>query len=54
MRKSRVWEGEAPAEPKATAGRRPPEAYLQPPADSELKLALGSAGASPSQPVQRI
>lgn len=33
-------EGDAPAEPKTTAGRRPPEA--------EPKLDSGSAGASPS------
>jgi len=33
-------EGDAPAEPKSTAGRRPPEA--------EPKLDSGSAGASPS------
>ncbi len=43
------WEGEAPAEPNTTGGRRPPEARAMPPADAELKLVLGSAGASPSQ-----
>ncbi len=45
--KASLGEGEAPAEPETTAGRRPPEA-LKPPADTELKLVSGSAGASPS------
>ncbi len=50
-----IREGEAPAEPDATAGRSPPEALISlkwPPADAELKLVLGSAGVSPSQPVR--
>ena len=40
-------QGEAPAEASTTAGRRPPEAAIpeQPPADTELKLVFGSAGA---------
>ena len=51
-----VWEGEAPAEPKATAGRSPPEALMSlkmPAADAELQLVSGSAGASPSRHANR-
>lgn len=42
-------EGEAPAEPKRALARRPPEASSGPPADADLVVGLGSAGASPSR-----
>jgi len=49
-----MWEGEAPAEPETTAGRATAGGNLPliwPPAVAELKLVLGSAGASPSHPL---
>ncbi len=46
--RGRIWVGEAPAEPKTTAGRRPPEAVSDASGGRRAKLVLGSAGASPS------